>query len=200
MSLLVLIVSKTRFPIGLALSSVFVSLIITFWLLEFAFSDSESEVGATIMFFILVGYILFLLGYFVTNEGRKYTVSAFSISAILASIADGMYTARVGGWFWNDDYVLEDALLASIRPVIILFVINELVGLAVRVYNGTANILQLEDNIQNNSTSLIRIGLVASLPLCVSWGLGMFILVPILVIFFILYWASTDAPLSLKFH
>ena len=182
----------TRFPIEVVLSSLFVSLLITFWLLKFAFSDSESEVGATIVFCILVGYLLFLLRYFVINEGRKYTVSAFSISATLSSIACGIYTERVGGWFWNDDYVLEDALLASIRPVIILLLLNEFFGVAERGINRIANAGQ------DNITSLIRIGLIASLPLCVSWGLGLFILVPTLTLFFILYWASTDTPLSLN--
>ncbi len=184
--------SKTRFPIEIALSSVFVSIVITIWLLEFAFSDSESEVGATIVFCILVGYLLFLLRYFVVNEGRKYTVSVFSISAILSSIAYGIYTERVGGWFWNDDYVLEDALLASIRPVIILLLLNEFFGVAERGINRIAN-PELD-----HITSLIRIGLIASLPLCVSWGLGMFILVPTLILFFIFYWASTETPLSLN--
>ena len=184
--------SKTRFPIEIALSSLFVSLIITIWLLEFAFSDSESEVGATIVFCILVGYLLFLLRYFVVNEGRKYTVSAFSISAILSSIGYGMYVERVGGWFWNDDYVLEDALLASIRPVIILLLLNEFFGVAERGINRIANAGLV------NITSLMRIGLIASLPLCVSWGLGMFILVPTLILFFIFYWASTDTPMSLN--
>ncbi len=184
--------SETRFPIGIALSSLFVSLIITFWLLEFAFSDSESEVGATIITCILVGYLLFLLRYFVVNEGRKYTVSAFSISAMLASVAYGIYTTKVGGWFWNDDYVLEDALLASIRPVIVLLLINEFFGVAERLINKIANAGQ------DHITSLIRIGLIASLPLCVFWGLGMFILVPTLILFFIFYWASIDTPLSLN--
>ena len=183
---------ETRFPIEVVLSSLIVSLIITFWLLKFAFSDSESEIGATIVFCILVGYLLILLRYFVVNEGRKYTVSAFSISAILSSIACGMYTTRVGGWFWNDDYVLEDALLASIRPVIILLLLNEFFGVAERGINRIPNAGQ------DHITSLMRIGLIASLPLCVAWGLGMFILVPTLILFFIFYWASTDTPLSLN--
>ena len=188
---MVRIVSKTRFPIGLVLSSLLVSSMTTFWLLKFAFSNSEKN-GFTIMFCIFVGYLLFLIRFFVVNEGRKYSVSAFSISALLSTIACGIYTTRVGGWFWNDDYVLEDALLASIAPVIILLLVNELFGMVERTGKGTG------DNGQEYVSSLMRIGLVASLPLCVAWGTGVIILVPTLILFFIFYWASTNAFLSLN--
>ena len=127
-----------------------------------------------------------------TNEGRKYTVSAFSTSVIVSSIGAGMYDSQVGGWFWNDDWVMEEALIATIRPVIILLLLNEFFGVAERGINRIPNAGQ------DHITSLMRIGLIASLPLCVSWGLGMFILVPTLILFFIFYWASTDPPLRLN--
>ena len=81
--------SKTRLPIGIALSSLAVSLVIFSWQTGFAFIDSEpdeSESGAATVIWILVGYLLYLLRYFVVNEGRKYTISAFSISVILATV------------------------------------------------------------------------------------------------------------------
>ena len=188
---------ETRFPIEVVLSSLFVSLIITFWLLEFAFSDSESEVGATIVFCILVGYLLFLLRYFVVNEGKKYTVSAFSISVMVSTVAIVTYDQQVGGHFWNDDYVWEEALLASVQSTIILFVINELAGIAFGAYNSSAN------TERNYPTSPIRTGLIASLPLVVMnppWALGLVLLIPILALFFVLYWASTDPPSILVGH
>ena len=184
--------SKTRFPIGLALSSLLVSSITTFWVLNFAFIDNPSESANRLMLCIFFGYLLFLIRYFVVNEGRKYTVSAFSISAVLSTIACGRYTTRVGGWFWNDDYVLEDALLASIRPVIILLLLNEFFGFAERGVKRTA------DGGQDYVTSFIRIGIISSLPLCAAWGTGVFILVPTLILFFISYWASTNTPLGLS--
>ena len=177
------------------MSSVFVSLIIAFRQVGVLFVDAEpdeSEIGITTVICILVGYLLYLLRYFVVNEGRKYTVSAFSISVIMSTVGLIIYDQQVGGWFWNDDWILEDALFASIRPVFILLLLNEFFGVAERGINRIANAGLV------NITSLMRIGLIASLPLCVSWGLGMFILVPTLILFFIFYWASTDTPLSLN--
>lgn len=186
---------SARFPIGISLSSVLLSLVLTSQLLGLAFVDDEpdeSEFWVTMGYCILVVYLLFLLRYFVTNEGRKYTVSSFSISVILSFISSAMYLVEADAWgFFNENYVLEDDLLASIQPTIILLVLNELVGIPLPMRGKTAN----------HPTSLIRIGLVTSLPLVVmnpNWGLGVIILIPTLIIFFILYWASTDSPLGLN--
>ena len=190
--------SKTGFPIGIALSSVIVAIIIYLHQTGFAFVDSEpdeSELGATTVICILIGYLVYLLRHFVVNEGRKYTISAFSMSVILATVGAGMYDQQVGGWFWNDDWVMEEALIASIRPVIILLLLNEFFGVAERGINKAMNAGQ------DHVTSLVRIGIIASLPLVVMtppFALGFLSLLVTLVIFFILYWASTDTPLSLN--
>mgnify|MGYP004150545443 FL=1 len=192
--------SKPRFPIEVVLGSLFVTMIIFSWQIGFAFVDSEpdeSEIGVTTVICILVGYLLYLLRYFVTNEGRKYTVSAFSISVILSTVGVIMYDQQVGGWFWNDDWVLEDALFASIRPILILLLLNEFFAVAERGIDRIANAGRV------HITGLTRIGVIASLPLAVvnpPFILGMFILVPTLILFFIFYWASTDTPLSLNGH
>tara|TARA_B100000945_G_scaffold242785_1_gene199001 strand:+ start:316 stop:888 length:573 start_codon:yes stop_codon:yes gene_type:complete len=188
-------VSKSRFPIGIALSSVFVSIIIFSWQMGFAFVEPEAEGFPPIIIYILVGYLIYLLRYFVVNEGRKYTVSAFSTSVILSTVGVGMYDQQVGGWFWNDDWVMEEALITTIRPVIILFLLNEFFGLSARAGNRTANAGQ------KYLTSLIRIGLIASLPLVVlnpPLAIGTIIFIPTLILFFIFYGASTDTPLSLN--
>ena len=190
--------TETKFPIGIALGSVFVSIIIFSWQIGFAFVDSEpdeSEIGVTTVICILVGYLLYLLRYFVINEGRKYTVSAFSISVIMSTVGVITYDQQVGGWFWNDDWILEDALYASIRPILTLLILNEFFGLAERGINGIANTGQV------HITSLTRIGLIASLPLAIvnpPFGIGVLSLILTLAIFFILYWASTETPLSLN--
>ena len=190
--------SKPRFPIEVVLGSLFVTMIIFSWQIGFAFVDSEpdeSEIGVTTVICILVGYLLYLLRYFVTNEGRKYTVSAFSISVILSTVGVIMYDQQVGGWFWNDDWVLEDALFASIRPILILLLLNEFFAVAERGIDRIANAGRV------HITGLTRIGVMASLPLAVvnpPFILGMFILVPTLILFFIFYWASTDTPLNLN--
>ena len=189
--------SKTRFPIGIALGSVFVSIIILSRQTGFAFVDlepDESEVGLTTVLCILIGYLLYLLRHFVVNEGRKYTISAFSISVILATVGAITYDQQVGGWFWNDDWVMEEAIIASIRPVIILLLLNEFFGVAERGVNNVMNAGQ------DYVTSLVRIGIIASLPLVVitpPLALGLLSLIVTLIIFFILYWASTDTPLRL---
>ena len=190
--------SKTGFPIGIALSSVIVAIIIYLHQTGFVFVDSEpdeSELGATTVICILIGYLVYLLRHFVVNEGRKYTISAFSMSVILATVGAIMYDQQVGGWFWNDDWVMEEALIASIRPVIILLLLNEFFGVAERGINKAMNAGQ------DHVTSLVRIGIIASLPLVVMtppFALGFLSLLVTLVIFFILYWASTDTPLSLN--
>ena len=190
--------TETKFPIGIALGSVFVSIIIFSWQIGFAFVDSEpdeSEIGVTTVICILVGYLLYLLRYFVINEGRKYTVSAFSISVIMSTVGVIIYDQQVGGGFWNDDWILEDALYASIRPILILLILNEFFGLAERGINGIANTGQV------HITSQTRIGLIASLPLAIvnpPFGIGVLSLILTLAIFFILYWASTETPLSLN--
>ncbi len=180
------------------MSSLFVTMIIFAWQIGFAFVDSEpdeSEIGVTTVICILVGYLLYLLRYFVTNEGRKYTVSAFSISVILSTVGVIMYDQQVGGWFWNDDWVLEDALFASIRPILILLLLNEFFAVAERGIDRIANAGRV------HITGLTRVGVIASLPLAVvnpPFILGMFILIPTLILFFIFYWASTDTPLNLN--
>ena len=189
--------SKTGFPIGIALGSVFVSVIILSWQTGVAFVDlepDESEIGATTVLYILIGYLIYLLRHFVVNEGRKYTISAFSISVILATVGAITYDQQVGGWFWNDDWVMEEALIASIRPVIILLLLNEFFGVAERGVNNVMNAGQ------DYVTSLVRIGIIASLPLVVitpPLALGLLSLIVTLIIFFILYWASTDTPYRL---
>ena len=190
--------SETKFPIGIALSSVFVSLIIAFRQVGVLFVDAEpdeSEIGITTVICILVGYLLYLLRYFVVNEGRKYTVSAFSISVIMSTVGLIIYDQQVGGWFWNDDWILEDALFASIRPVFILLLLNEFFGVAERGTNRIGNTGQV------HITSLTRIGVIAALPLAVvnpPFAIGVLFLILTLAIFFILYRASTDTPLSLN--
>ena len=102
---------------------------------------------------------------------------------------------QVGGWFWNDDWILEDALYASIRPILILLILNEFFGLAESGIKGIANTGQV------HITSLTRVGLIASLPLAIvnpPFGIGVLSLILTLAIFFILYWASTETPLSLN--
>ena len=189
--------SKTRLPIGIALSSLAVSLVIFSWQTGFAFIDSEpdeSESGTATVIWILVGYLLYLLRYFVVNEGRKYTVSAFSVSVILSTVGAITYDQQVGGWFWNDDWIMEEALIASIRPVIIFLFLNEFFGVAERGINNTMNAGQ------DYVTSLIRIGIVASLPLIIinpPFALGFLSLIVTLIIFFIFYRASIDTPLIL---
>jgi hypothetical protein len=190
-------VTNTRLLIGIVLGSFILSSIIASSQLGIAFVDSEpdeDEQSELIGPLILVVYLLFVIRYFVTNEGRKYTVSAFSTSVILATVACSIYEVQVGGWWWNDAYVMEDALIASIEPIIFVFFFNEFVGIPLRMRGGTGN------SGKSHPTSLIRIGLIASFPLVVMtppFAFGLIILFPTLSIFFVSYWASTDTPLSL---
>jgi hypothetical protein len=191
-------VTNTRLLIGIVLGSFILSSIIASSQLGIAFVDSEpdeDEQSELIGPLILVVYLLFVIRYFVTNEGRKYTVSAFSTSVILATVACSIYEVQVGGWWWNDAYVMEDALIASIEPIIFVFFFNEFVGIPLRMRGGTGN------SGKSHPTSLIRIGLIASFPLVVMTpplAFGLVILLPTLAIFFVSYWASTDTPLKLK--
>ena len=190
--------TNTRLLIGIVLGSFILSSIIASSQLGIAFVDSEpdeDEQSELIGPLILVVYLLFVIRYFVTNEGRKYTVSAFSTSVILATVACSIYEVQVGGWWWNDAYVMEDALIASIEPIIFVFFFNEFVGIPLRMRGGTGN------SGKSHPTSLTRIGLIASFPLVVMtppFAFGLIILFPTLSIFFVSYWASTDTPLSLK--
>ena len=192
------IVTNARLLIGIVLGSVILSSMIASQQLGIAFVDSEpdeDEQSESIGPLILVVYLLFVIRYFVANEGRRYTVSAFSTSVILATVACSIYEVQVGGWWWNDAYVMEDALIASIEPIIFLFLFNEFVGIPLRMRGGTGN------SGRSHPTSLVRIGLVASFPLVVMTpplAFGLIILLPTLAIFFVSYWASTDTPLSLK--
>ena len=190
--------TNTRLLIGIVLGSVILTTMITSLQLGIAFVDSEpdeDEQSESIGPLILVVYLLFVIRYFVANEGRRYTVSAFSTSVILATVACSIYEVQVGGWWWNDAYVMEDALIASIEPIIFVFLFNEFVGIPLRMRGGTGN------SGKSHPTSLIRIGLIASFPLVVMtppFAFGLVILLPTLAIFFVSYWASTDNPLSLK--
>ena len=191
-------VTNARLLIGIILGSIILSSMIASQQLGIAFVDSEpdeDEQSELIWPLILVVYLLVVIRYFVANEGRKYTVSAFSSSVIIATVAGGIYDHQVGGWFWNDDWVMADALLASIEPIIFLFFLNEFVGIPLRMRGGTGN------SEKSHPTSLVRIGLIASFPLVVMtppFAFGLIILFPTLAIFFVSYWASTDTPLSLN--
>ena len=190
--------TNTRLLIGIVLGSVILTSMITSLQLGIAFVDSEpdeDEQSESIGPLILVVYLLFVIRYFVANEGRRYTVSAFSTSVILATVACSIYEVQVGGWWWNDAYVMEDALIASIEPIIFVFLFNEFVGIPLRMRGGTGN------SGKSHPTSLIRIGLIASFRLVVMtppFAFGLVILLRTLAIFFVSYWASTDNPLSLK--
>ena len=190
------IVPETRIPIGVALSSVFMSIIICSSQLGYAFVEPEAEgFLPPIVVWLLIGYLIYLLRYFVANEGRKYTVSAFSTSVLVSTVGAGVYETQVGGWFWNDDWVMEEALIATIRPVIVLFVINEIYGMVQRAGKTPTTTGQA------HLSSLIRIGLVASLPLVLLnplLAMGTIVCIPTMVLFFIFYWASTETPLSLS--
>ena len=174
-------VSATRFPIGIGLAAVFVSLVVIYWWLTFAFSDSENEATNTfwVVLSILIVYLIFLSKYFVENEGNRYTFSSFAISVILSAAAYGYYESQVGSWFWNSDWVLEDALLSSIRPPIILLIVNELFGVILNLNRtteyGTSEVREIQP------TSMRRIGLLASLPLCSTGPFGLFLLISTLV-------------------
>ena len=187
---------ETRFPIGVALSSVFVSIIIYSSQVGFAFVEPEAEgFLPPIVMWLLIGYLVYLLRFFVANEGRKYTVSAFSTSVLVSTVGAGVYETQVGGWFWNDDWVMEEALIATIRPVVVLLILNEIFGKVERAGKETTNTGQA------SLSSLIRIGLVASLPLVVLnplLAMGTIVCIPTIVLFFIFYWASTETPLSLN--
>ena len=187
---------ETRFPIGVALSSVFVSIIIYSSQVGFAFVEPEAEgFLPPIVMWLLIGYLVYLLRFFVANEGRKYTVSAFSTSVLVSTVGAGVYETQVGGWFWNDDWVMEEALIATIRPVVVLLILNEIFGMVERAGKETTNTGQA------SLSSLIRIGLVASLPLVVLnplLAMGTIVCIPTIVLFFIFYWASTETPLSLN--
>ena len=190
--------TNARLLIGIVLCSVILSSLIASWQLGIAFVDSEpdeDEQSELIWPLILVVYLLFVIRYFVANEGRRYTVSAFSTSVILATVACSIYEVQVGGWWWNDAYIMEDALIASIEPIIFLFLFNEFVGIPLRMRGGTGN------SGKSHPTSLVRIGIIASFPLVVMtppYAFGLILLLPTLAIFFVSYWASTDTPLSLK--
>ena len=190
--------TNARLLIGIVLGSFILSSIIASSQLGIAFVDSEpdeDQQSELIGPLILVVYLLFVIRYFVANEGRRYTVSAFSTSVILATVACSIYEVQVGGWWWNDAYVMEDALIASIEPIIFLFLFNEFVGIPLRLRGGTGN------SGKSHPTSLVRIGIIASFPLVVMtppYAFGLIILIPTLVIFFVSYWASTKAPLSLE--
>ena len=190
--------TNARLLISIVLGSVILSSLIASSQLGIAFVDSEpdeDEQSELIGPLILVVYLLFVIRYFVANEGRKYTVSAFSTSVILATVACSIYEVQVGGWWWNDAYVMEDALIASIEPIIFLFLFNEFVGIPLRMRGGTGN------SGKSHPTSLVRLGIIASFPLVVMtppYAFGLIILLPTLAIFFVSYWASTDTPLSLN--
>ena len=187
---------ETGFPIGVALSSVIVSIIIYSSQVGFAFVEPEAEgFLPPIVMWLLIGYLVYLLRFFVANEGRKYTVSAFSTSVLVSTVGAGVYETQVGGWFWNDDWVMEEALIATIRPVVVLLILNEIFGMVGRAGKGTTNTGPA------SLSSLIRIGLVASLPLVVLnplLAMGTIVCIPTIVLFFIFYWASTETPLSLN--
>ena len=190
--------TNARLLIVIVLGSVILSSLIASSQLGIAFVDSEpdeDEQSELIGPLILVVYLLFVIRYFVANEGRKYTVSAFSTSVILATVACSIYEVQVGGWWWNDAYVMEDALIASIEPIIFLFLFNEFVGIPLRMRGGTGN------SGKSHPTSLVRIGIIASFPLVVMtppYAFGLIVLLPTLAIFFVSYWASTDTPLILE--
>ena len=183
--------------IGIVLSSLLVSMMIFSWEMEFAFVEPEGEGFAPIVMYSLVGYLLYLLRYFVVNEEKKYTVSAFSISVMVSTVVIVTYDQRVGGHFWNDDYVLEEALLASVQSTIILFVINELAGIAFGAYNSLSKRQTKLSNFTNtNGAHSVSTACCNESAL----GLGFGSSHPHTCSFLCSVWASTDPPSILVGH
>ena len=88
------IVTNARLLIGIVLGSFILSSMIASQQLGIAFVDSEpdeDEQSESIGPLILVVYLLFVIRYFVANEGRRYTVSAFRLLLFL-QLSPAAYT------------------------------------------------------------------------------------------------------------
>ena len=179
--------SATKITFSIALVSVFVTLIVINFLAKF-YGGASSETLLPSFYIALCSvfvYVVFLSIYFVKNEGRNYTISSFVISVLLSVTADFYYGSQIDSWLWNN-YVLEDALISSIRPPIILLVVNEFLH-KLSLYLSRTIEYESPEELQQalQPFSMRRIGLIASLPICATGAIGLFILIPIL--FFILF-------------
>lgn len=179
--------SATKITFSIALGSVFVTLIVINFLAKF-YGGASSETFLPSLYIALCSvfvYVVFLSIYFVKNEGRNYTISSFVVSVLLSVTADLYYDSQIDSWLWNN-YVLEDALISSIRPPIILLVVNEFLH-KLSLYLSRTIEYESPEELQQalQPFSMRRIGLIASLPICVTGAIGLFILIPIL--FFILF-------------
>ena len=179
--------SATKITFSIALGSVFVTLIVINFLAKF-YGGASSETLFPSFYIALCSvfvYVVFLSIYFVKNEGRNYTISSFVVSVLLSVTADLYYDSQIDSWLWNN-YVLEDALISSIRPPIILLVVNEFLHKLSLYLSRTIEYESPEElQLALQPFSMRRIGLIASLPICVTGAIGLFILIPIL--FFILF-------------
>ena len=179
--------AEKGFPVDVALPAVIVPpLVIAMFVLR---------IGQGLIVWVYIAYLIIFMRHLAKTGGQKIKVKSLAFSTACAITIWIVYTQLVGGWFWNDDWVMEEALIATIRPVIILLLLNEFFGLVERAGKRTASAEQ------NYLTSLIRVGLIASLPLVVLnplLAIGTIIFIPTIILFFIFYWASTETPLSLN--
>ena len=183
--------SATKFTFIITLSSVFVTLIVINFLAQF-YGGASSETFLTSFYIALCSvfvYVVFLSIYFVKNEARNFTISSFVVSVLLSATADFYYDSQIDSWFWNN-YVLEDALITSIRPLIILLIVNEFLH-KLSLYLSRTIEYESPEELQQalQPFSMRRIGLIASLPICATGAIGLFILIPTLVFILFLYLA-----------
>ena len=91
--------------------------------------------------------------------GQKIKVKSLAFSTACAITIWIVYTQLVGGWFWNDDWVIQEVLTLSVIPPIALILLNI----------GSKNLYgQQLTHEQSQQKTMKTVGYVASLPFCLN--------------------------------
>lgn len=143
--------AEKGFPVDVALPAVIVpGLVIAMFALR---------IGQGLIVWVYIAYLIIFMRHLAKTGGQKIKIKSLSISTACAITIWIVYTELVGGWFWNDDWVIQEVLTLSVIPPIVLILLNI----------GSKNLYgQQLTHEQSQQKTMKTVGYVASLPFCLN--------------------------------
>ena len=116
----------------------------------FTLADSDSgEVMLVLIVASMVAYLVVLMRFASRTPERKQFLSNLVLFSVFSYGMWTFYTVSVGGWFWNDDWHVEVAMLFGMLPPL-LFLSRAMYSISAQMVNPRTD------------------GCIASLPFCVA--------------------------------
>ena len=116
----------------------------------FTLADSKwEELAGGLIVASMVVYLVVLMKFISQTPERKHLLTNLVLFSVFSYGMWTLYTVSVGGWFWNDDWHVEVAMLFGILPPLLFL---------------SRGMYSISDQIVNPRTD----GCIAALPFCVA--------------------------------